>query len=113
MKRIILVLEKLSFAAPLLIIYLTTGSTWVLFLTILIGLGSIFSKKINELLQRIFGRIFSSINKLVIYSLLILVFYLIIFPISIMWKIFKVDMKMGSLQPKNYAYKHSDFLKPW
>jgi len=109
MKRIISVLGKLSFAAPLLIIYLTTGSTWVLFLTILIGLGSIFSKKINELLQRIF----SSINKLVIYSLLILVFYLIIFPISIIWKIFKVDVKMGSLQSRNYTYKHSDFIKPW
>ena len=110
----------LTIAVGFIVIFLSTKGLWALYIALVIGLIGMFSDYLSQKIDYLWMKLTWVLSLIVPKILLGAVFYLFLFPISVLSKLFgKRDpllLKNGvksTFVEKNKAFSKQDFEKPW
>lgn len=104
-----------------LIVFLVFGAQWFLWLALLLSLGNAFESRITSALARYwikFAAVLGAFNSKVILTL---IFYLILTPLALVYRIFnrhlvdhfRVNKRRSYFEERNKTYTQADFEKTW
>ena len=110
----------LTIAVGFIVVFLSTKGLWALYIALVIGLIGMFSDYLSQKIDYLWMKLTWVLSLIVPKILLGAVFYLFLFPISVLSKLFgKRDpllLKNGvksTFVEKNKAFSKQDFEKPW
>lgn len=102
-----------------LVIYLIFSYQWAVYVSLTFGIIGIVSKTLSELIEKGWIKLSYLLSYIVPPILLSIVFYLFLFPISLVFRIFNKDSLLLSDQYNTYFFsvqkntKEQDFEKMW
>ncbi len=110
----------LTITVGFLIIYLATQQKWVLTVAVVIGLAGVLSDYLSEKIEWLWMKLTWILSLIVPNILLSLVFYIFLFPIALMAKLFS-NKNMLQLRnntdstfiESNKSFEAKDFNNPW
>lgn len=102
-----------------LVIFLVTSWYWAVIASLVIGIAGIVSDSLSRLIERLWMKLAQVLSYIIPSILLAVVFYLILFPISLLSKLFTKDPLMLSNKYKSHfvdidrAFDMKGFEKTW
>jgi hypothetical protein len=110
----------LTISLGLIVVFLVLGHKWAIYSALLLSLISLASKKLALLVEKFWFRIAEAMGLIIPNVILALIFYLLLFPTSILSKIFKntdnliLKNKTNSTYKKvNKKFTEKDFINPF
>lgn len=110
----------LTIAVGLIVVYLITKLNWVLDISLVIGLIGIFSTYLSKKIDFLWMKLTWVLSKIIPNILLGIIFYLFLFPISILSKLFirkdilgLKDRTNSTFKTSNKGFDMTSFEKPW
>ena len=89
------------------IVYLISKWQWALIVSVSVGVLGILSERISRLIEFLWMKLAKILSYIIPNILLTLIFYLFLFPISLLWKLF------GSRDSLNLRNEPSSLWKPY
>lgn len=102
-----------------LVVHLVFGWQWAITVSLVVGLIGIFSNFLSRKIEWAWMKLSEILSKIVPSILLALVFYLFLFPISLLSKLFRKDPLMLKNNHDSYfididkEFSKTDLEKPW
>ncbi|HAC16576.1 MAG TPA: hypothetical protein DCE78_11630 [Bacteroidetes bacterium] len=110
----------LTITVGFLVIYFFSGWEWSMWLSMIIGISGLLSAKIARLINFIWTKITQLLSLIIPNIILALIFYLILFPIATLQKLFgeKDSLKLKPDYTTTWVLSNShfdkaNFEKPW
>lgn len=109
----------LTITVGLMIVYLITDIRWILLTSLIIGLIGVFSPFLSKQIDFVWMKLTWVLSLIVPNILLSIVFYLFLFPIALLSRLFKKDDLMLKKQEKtlfretNTKFDKAYFEKTW
>lgn len=103
----------------LLILFFLFGKQWLLYASFAIGFLSLLSEKIASIIDVIWGRVMRIVGTINAYLILTLVFFLVLFPIAILYRLFTKDAmnlkanKDSYFIVRDHKYEAKDLENVW
>lgn len=101
-------------------IYLITNLNWTLYVALFIGFCGLFSQYIAAVIHMLWTKLAYVLSLIVPNIFLSLIFYFILFPLSLVSKLFKTDSMLilsnkttSSFISTNKIVSKKNFEKPW
>lgn len=110
----------LTISIGFIVIYLITGHHWAIITSLLIGLIGIFSNNLSDIIAALWMKIAGVLSLIVPNILLSIFYFLILFPVAILARIFGKKDPLGlkdstksTFKDKKDPFEKSLFEKTW
>lgn len=110
----------LTIVTGFILVFFLTGWQWTLIVACILGLGSVLSTRLAELIHWVWMEFARILGLFVPNVLLTIVFYVVLTPVAMLSKLFRkeppviLDNKRESMfRDLNKTFKKEDSLKPW
>ena len=110
----------LTITTALLIVYLFTGWPWTIWAGVVLGVAAVFSKTASGLIHTGWMKFAYLLSLIIPNVLLTIIFYLILFPLAIISRIFSKEpaLKLQNNSDTMFTervktFSKEDFEKPW
>ncbi|MCS7213620.1 MAG: hypothetical protein NZ927_05315 [Candidatus Calescibacterium sp.] len=107
--------KVIAFGAGMLMLHFITHSSIPLILALVFSFMELFAEKISERVFRFIEKVFSAVGNAIFTFILAVVFYLIITPLGILWRLSKKQKVSGDSYYKvvNKSFSLSNFQKQY
>lgn len=112
-------LSVLILSMVFLILFVIFGWKWTIFLSLIVGISGILSSYLSSLVETGMELVTKVIGYIIQTFLLAILFYLILFPISVFYKLFNKDTLMLSSKYESHFieikkdFEKGSLEKPW
>ena len=110
----------LTIAMGFLVIFLATKLNWALYVVLIVGLTGMFSTFLSQKIDFLWMKLAGVLSLIVPNILLGAVFYLFLFPISLLARLFRKDDPLmlknkvdSTFTTENKVFSKASFEKPW
>lgn len=110
----------LTIAMGFLVVFLATKLNWALYVALIVGLTGMFSTFLSQKIDFLWMKLAGVLSLIVPNILLGAVFYLFLFPISLLARLFRKDDPLmlknkvdSTFTTENKAFSKGSFEKPW
>ena len=109
----------LTISVGFIIVYFFIEDYWPLYLSLFIGLSAIFFDSLSKIIEKIWFKIAEIIGLFIPNIILTIVFFIILFPISLLQKLFSSDsLVLKKNLESNYVvtkkvFTAKDLKNPW
>lgn len=108
--------KVIAFGAGMLILHFITKSSIPLILALVFSFMELFAEKISEKIFAFIEEFFSTVGNAIFTFILAFVFYLIITPLGVLWRLFSKKQKVSGdsyYKVVNKSFSLSDFQKQY
>jgi len=110
----------LTVCTGILVIYIISGKDWLLYIAVIIGAAGVFSSYASTIIESLWMKLARLLGLIIPVILLSLVFFLVVFPISVLSKLFSGRDNLA-LKNRNKTllvgtgreFTKADFERPW
>lgn len=110
----------LTISTGLLLIFILTKTQWFLYSSLVIGLIGVFVEKLSYLIEKLWFKIANIIGHIAPNIILSVFYYLVLFPIAVLSKIFKTNQLFILKNEESSTYlkvkkvfDSKDLINPW
>jgi cytochrome c oxidase subunit IV len=110
----------LTISVGFLFIYLLGKYNWALWISFLVGLTGVFSEKLSVIIEKVWMKLAFVLSKIVPNIILGVIFFVLLFPISLLSKVFRKQdvLKLRNSSDSVYtlkpgAYDKAHFENMW
>ena len=110
----------LTISTGLLLIFILTKTQWFLYSSLVIGLIGVFVEKLSYLIEKLWFKIANIIGHIAPNIILSVFYYLVLFPIAVLSKIFKTNQHFILKNEESSTYlkvkkvfDSKDLINPW
>jgi hypothetical protein len=109
----------LTISVGFIIVYLILKENWPLYFSLFIGITAMVSNKLSKIIEKIWFKIAEILGLFIPNIILTLVFFMFLFPISLVQKLFNSDsLNIKKRSKSNYVsanktFSPKDLKNPW